>query len=633
LPINYKLVNSGHKNLNTLNSFLTNFISDNFFKEIINVCLYPSNFSASAIGEANSTTNYLLNFLIDLDKTVSSLKVNNLAQLKNMIHMSKTVLNIREFGNTIIDINNVQQHLPNLDLPQQNLLNDIKINPVVRNEEDFRVHIDRLINNIQIYYEVCSISSGIIEFDQFLEYSSSNSVSVYEAASLYKERVIRLYNDLNKLQSLNKIENEKDYFIISNKESTKELSKNLVGYISSDYSSFKTGYDIVDDNVDGVESASFYLISAPSNHGKSIWMANIAHQIITENNTDFEENDAILVITLEDDIRKLVRRLCSIFGNYKQETIKYMYLQGYQCMKANNDNNIKNRFTEIMDNVILTSLYSQTKGKVNLIVKHAPEGTFSAGDMSKFIDRIYVEHNIKVKMGIIDYLDVMIPTVGASGDTYRDQGIITHEMRSLTRNHKMPIISATQNNKQSENMQFKQTNMSIGDSYLKVRYSDFIFMCRMDNTKSIFDPAVVKCCFSQTHYNNQNQLDPAILKYKDQITENLIPFEIEITKTKEDGKGVVKYCLFCKNNLRIYDNIQQYLDDLPDMIKRSDLLLKDIEILKDMAISCVSDDYINNILEDPNLDLNDEDQYNEIINDADEYNGQVIQFPVVAINQ
>jgi len=579
---------------NTVNSFLVNFVSDDFFKEIINLCLFPSNFSASVVGENESITAFIRNFLIDLEKTSSSMKVANLNQLKNMINMSKTVLNIQEFGNSIIDVNNIYQHLPNLDIPQQNLLNSIKTNPIITNEENFRVHIDRLVNNIQIYYEICSISTGMMEFDQFLEYSNSTSVSVYEAAKMYKERVIRLYNDLNKLQTLNSAEHEKDYFIISDKESTKDLSKNLVDYISTGYSAFQTGMDIIDNNVDGVESASFYLISAPSNHGKSIWMANIAHRIITENINDYDVNDAVLVITLEDDIRKLVRRLCSIFGNYRQTSIKNMYTQGYQCLKSNDDSSIKKQFEGVMNIVLESSLYSQTQGKVQLIVKHAPEGSFSPGDLGKFIDRVYVEYGVKVKLVVADYLDVMRTTGKPTGDTYKDQGVITHELRALSRSYKIPMITATQNNKQSEDLRNTQSNMSIGDSYLKVRYSDFIFMCRMDSTKTPFDSDVQRDCFSTNHFTGQDQINPSILKMKDEITEDLIPFEIKITKTKEDGKGVIKYSLFCKKNLRVYDNIQNYIDDMPSLVTKSNKLDNDIKTLTDMTVSCVSDDYLSN---------------------------------------
>ena len=604
---------------NTVNSFLVNFVSDDFFKEIINLCLFPSNFSASAVGENESMTAFIRNFLIDLDKTASKMKVVNLNQLRNLIHMSKTVLNVREFGNTIIDINNIYQHLPNLDVPQQNLLNSIKTNPIIIKEEDFRVHIDRLVNNIQIYYEICSISTGMIEFDQFLEYSNSNSVSVYEAATMYKERVIRLYNDLNKLQTLNAAEHEKDYFIISDKDSTKELSKSIVDYISTGYSAFQTGMDIIDNNVDGVESAAFYLISAPSNHGKSIWMANIAHRIITENIQDYDSNDAILVVTLEDDIRKLVRRLCSIFGNYQQTSIKAMYKQGYQCLKSNDDPSIKKQFEGVMNGVLETSLYSQTQGKVQLVVKHAPEGSFSPGDLSKFIDRLYVEYGIKVKLAIADYLDVMRTTGKPTGDTYKDQGTVTHELRALGRSHKIPMITATQNNKQSEDLRNSQSNMSIGDSYLKVRYSDFIFMCRMDSTKTPFDSDVQRDCFSTNHFTGQDQITPSILKIQDKINEDLIPFEIKITKTKEDGKGIIKYSLFCKQNLRVYDNIQHYIDDMPSLLLKSAKLDHDIKLLSDMTISCVSDDYMPNIVSDIEAPLNgnSQDDFNEFMSSID----------------
>ena len=157
-------------------------------------------------------------------------------------------------------------------------------------------------------------------------------------------------------------------------------------------------------------------------------------------------------------------------------------------------------------------------------------------------------------------------------------------------------------------------------------------MCRMDHTKDPFDKGVQKSCFLPENFVGQDQLDPKILQLKDSICEDLVPFEIELTKSKEGGKGIIKYCLFCKQNLRIYDTINQYLHDMPAMIKKSDALLQDIEILKDMTISCVSDDYMSNILNDPNLDLSDEDQYNDIVNDADEYNGNVVQFPMMVGN-
>src|SRR6056297_3017107 len=591
LPINYTLSNNTKDSNKTLKAFLSTFISDNFFTEVVSCCVYPSDFGVSSVGNNQSIVDYIRSFLVDLEKTINNLKLSNINHLKNNIKMTRTILNVREYGSTILTINNVQNHLPNLDVPQQNILNNITQNPIP-DDKGFSLLLDKIIHNIQIYFEVCEISYGLFEFDSFTEYASSNSVSAYEATKLYKEKVIQLYNDLNKLQSLNKSEDEKDYFIINSEQSVRDLSENIVNYIESGYSSFTTGFDLIDNNLDGLESASLYMISAPSNHGKSIFMANIFHQLISGNLQDFEPNDAVIFITLEDDIKKLLRRLCSIFGNYDSEIIKRMYLQGNQCMKVDDNNNIKHRFTDIMSGVIKHSIYTKTKNKVQLIVKHCNENVFSAGDLSRFIDTIRVESGVNIKMVIIDYLDVMAPTMNYShGDTYLNQGIITQELRSLTRAHKLPVLTATQNKRGSENPQYRQSASDIGDSHLKLRYSDYWIMCRMDTTKDPFDSIVQKYCFSQQHYSGKDQIDPQILKLKDQICEDLIPFDSEIVKSKEGGKGTQRFMLFCKHNLRIYDNIQQYLDNISGLNTNSKKLNDDLDILTDMSVSSVSDDY------------------------------------------
>jgi len=165
----------------------------------------------------------------------------------------------------------------------------------------------------------------------------------------------------------------------------------------------------------------------------------------------------------------------------------------------------------------------------------------------------------------------------------------------LTRTHKLPVLTATQNKREAENVQYRQNNASVGDSYLKVRYSDFMIMSRMDTSKDPFDSIIQKHCFSQQHYSGKDQIDPQILKLKDQICADLIPFESEITKSKEDGKGSQRFMLFCKHNLRIYDNIQEYLDDLKPLKNNSKKLNDDLDILTDMSVSSVGDDYYEDI--------------------------------------
>jgi hypothetical protein len=57
-------------------------------------------------------------------------------------------------------------------------------------------------------------------------------------------------------------------------------------------------------------------------------------------------------------------------------------------------------------------------------------------------------------------------------DIWRIQSQIVQELRNLSRAHKLPIITATQNAKISENMNVSLDNSQIGDSYKKVRYAD-----------------------------------------------------------------------------------------------------------------------------------------------------------------
>ena len=84
-----------------------------------------------------------------------------------------------------------------------------------------------------------------------------------------------------------------------------------------------------------------------------------------------------------------------------------------------------------------------------------------------------------------------------------------------------------------------------------------------------------------------------ILKLKDQMSKDLIPFEVEITKSKEGGRGVVKYMLFSERNLRIYDNVDQYLSDLQELNTRSKTLQSDLDILSDLSMSDSEDIFSN----------------------------------------
>jgi replicative DNA helicase len=136
--------------------------------------------------------------------------------------------------------------------------------------------------------------------DSFSEHVSKPDVNPFEATKLFKDNIIQMYGELSKLQTVHKLETERDFFIIKDKASIVDFSKTIVDYISSEYSFFKTGFKLFDKYVDGMESSSVHVFAATSNHGKSLFLVNLVRKIINKNLDNFSENDAVLYVTMED---------------------------------------------------------------------------------------------------------------------------------------------------------------------------------------------------------------------------------------------------------------------------------------------------------------------------------------------
>jgi hypothetical protein len=581
---------------NLLKTFTAKFLADDLFVDMINVCLYPATFGAVVVGANNSTVEYIRSYLFDMVKTVKILKLNNSTAILNSVRLVETLLTIRESGSSILGYQNVFQHIPVQDLHSQQLITRA-IENRLESIDHFRKKMDYILSMIGMYYEVSHIRASLTMIGNFQEYASNSDVSIFETIKNWKDLIINSYTDLSKLQSVNKAESSSDYFVISDKNSSDVLATTLFTYVSRDYSFFRTGFDLFDQHVEGFESSSVHLISAPSNHGKSIFMINLCHMMARINANDFSPTDAIVFITLEDDIYKLSRRFMSIFGNHKYSLLRMAFKQGYEISKANEIVDSKSsmgvKVKSMFKNLIDSSITVLTNGKFGIVVKHANENTFSPGDLGKFIDRLRVE-GWNTKMVFLDYVDCAQPTIQRYTHVkdYDVQGQIVQELRNLSREHKVPIITATQNAKVSENVNIAMDNTVIGDSYKKVRFADFLYMCRMRrDLNPLAEPVLSQVTDKNLHFNEQGALNSNIAKMSNLITSSLIPFEVKTTKSKESGKDVSKFSLFCVENLRIYDSIQEFLDDAKVLYPNSKRLEADIKALTDMAITSITEEF------------------------------------------
>ena len=102
---------SARDSYSTLKSFTTNFVSDDFFIDVIRTVLYPSEIGFISVGQSNGAIDYIRTFFIDLGKTCEKIKVTNIKSLKKNINMVVTILNIRESGSSIINYQNTFQRI------------------------------------------------------------------------------------------------------------------------------------------------------------------------------------------------------------------------------------------------------------------------------------------------------------------------------------------------------------------------------------------------------------------------------------------------------------------------------------------------------------------------------------------
>jgi hypothetical protein len=304
-------------------------------------------------------------------------------------------------------------------------------------------------------------------------------------------------------------------------------------------------------------------------------------------------------------VHKLARRFISVFGNYKFEIIRQLFAKAYEVtrsqqimgMSMDNNENLITSLQKMFKNLLKSSLLKITQGKCSLVIKHCSENTFSPGDLGRFIDRLKVE-GYKTKLVFVDYLDTMTPTTAVFGNKseYDAQGQITQELRNLSRIHGIPVISPTQNQRDSEDVTKLQSNKLIGDSYKKIRYSDFIYMMRMREDKNFLSEGVRDQVIAKKKQEAapQDSVSPQVLAIKDKLADVLVPLEIKITKSKDSEKNKSRFLLFCKENLRIYNNIDEYIKDEPVLRVNSSKLEKDIDLLINQAItSVVTTDFMN----------------------------------------
>lgn len=391
--------------LSLLKAFVSRFTSDTLFSEIVSIGLFPADFgTTSSLLKKESIIDYIKSFLKDISKTVQLHNFSDQQQVRNKVNLVSSILTVRE--NLLVNYDNVFQYITPPDLATKKIINT-SIQNRIKNIEEFKESLNTILMTINCYHEVKSVQGNLLLYEHLVNMVENSSHSIFDSIKAYSDLIISSYNDLSKLQVLNKLDKAADYHVLKNKETTHALSKSLSNYVSDSYNFYKSGYSLIDTYVHGLESSSVHIVTAPSNHGKSIFLINLLRNIILHNIDDFQEGSAVIFVTLEDNIPKLTRRISSIFGNCKNDTVGDLFREGsqriHQLKKSGSDiTSLQDNITKIFDSVLIKAIDNVTQFKTSIVLKYSSENNFSPGDLSKFVDQLRVTENLNVKLIVMD---------------------------------------------------------------------------------------------------------------------------------------------------------------------------------------------------------------------------------------
>jgi hypothetical protein len=560
------------------NSYLQKFITREFLSSIINVLLYQANFSSIAMTKDSEVIKYFRKFSTEIAKDIKgakSLQVSTRTILSSLSLIRK-ILDIKQnVSARLLTYDNIDQHFPPMELNVKKMIMDIS-NERIQSVSEFRKRLEDTMHTISMFFDFQTVRAVTYQWSQLLSDSNNEDITPTDFLRRFKENSIDSYNQINEITSLIKDESLDDYILFSDKESADAAAVKLMKFFETSYDTYSTGYQFLDDNINGIESSALYIISGPTNAAKSLFMLNLERQMIISNDTS--QNDVFIHLTLEDNAYRLNRRLTSIFGNIDSAAAKSIYDKTRDIVKEEHRKEVPNQkiLTDIKNytkNIITDSVISVTHEKATLLVKHSADNNFTCNDLAKILDQ--QEHEGRnIKAIFIDYLDLLVPSTKRydNGSDYDTQGAVVHEMRNLAQRFSAPVITITQNARSSENNMQTLNNAQLGDSYKKARYADYIIQVRLRRDMAILDEAV------KTHImDDSTNFSIADLANYSQYT--MLPFEIKITKAKDGNKDLTSYMLFSGQSLRIYEKIDQLTREINPCNAASKSLLNTINTL------------------------------------------------------
>jgi replicative DNA helicase len=206
------------------------------------------------------------------------------------------------------------------------------------------------------------------------------------------------------------------------------------------FKTISTGWKWLDSKIGGgfmAEGRSLYVFFGVTNIGKSIFLGNMATNILNQNKT-------VVLITLEMPEQVYAKRISAQLSQIPFDGL------------SNNLVKLKDKLNE----------YKTKNNKSKLIIKEFPPKSISTLNIKNFLNKL-VKKNIKPDVVIVDYINLISPITNGL-NSYESIKQITESLRALSYDFECPIISATQATRSAVNsgeLDLDKTSESMGLSH------------------------------------------------------------------------------------------------------------------------------------------------------------------------
>lgn len=271
---------------------------------------------------------------------------------------------------------------------------------------------DTKIAKIQTYVKQEALRNALLDAATDLEHSNTDNI---------------IESTLNKFEEIQRILFEKvDMGVEMSKDEVAGSMENHMEFLTNPAARISTGWECLDRNTRGGfyrDGKSIYVFMGQAGLGKSNILANLGYNFL-------KQNLKVVVISMEMSQNVYLRRFDSLISKIDIDEL------GFTSMTP-----------QLYERVM--NFYTIDHPDARLNIKEFPPNSKSPRDIQMYLEKLVETKGWKPDVLIVDYLNILKPNGGATkGDAamYQDGKVLSEQLRELSYELAIPIITAVQCN-------------------------------------------------------------------------------------------------------------------------------------------------------------------------------------------